>query len=135
VNDCNHVEFKTLVEVAVVPTVVRRICPEAAPLMTIFELPGAIAMAVIEPPVCWASLVRAHEVAELVVRHIKRPPIHRLAGLFGSILKTVMKGKASPLMPDWRMFEKLAPPFVERRMDKLVVSRKRVFVFVGLTAT
>src|SRR6185436_19489906 len=55
VNDCNQVAFRPLVEVAVVPTVVRRIWPEAAPSITMFELPGAIAMAVIEPPVCCAS--------------------------------------------------------------------------------
>src|SRR5690242_8155013 len=34
VNDWSQVELRTLVEVAVVPTVVRRIWPEAAPSMT-----------------------------------------------------------------------------------------------------
>src|ERR1044071_3279150 len=39
VNDWSHVELRTLVEVAVVPIVVRRIWPEAAPLMTLLESP------------------------------------------------------------------------------------------------
>src|ERR1043166_23941 len=112
VNDCNHVEFKTLVEVAVVATVVRRIWPEAAPSMTMFELPGAIAIAVIEPPVCWASDVRVQLAAELSVRHMKRPPYQTRAELFGSILNTEVNGKVSPLMPV-RAATKLAPPFVD----------------------
>src|ERR1041384_2742769 len=112
VNDWSHVELSTLVEVAVVATVVRRICPEAAPSITLFELPGAIAIAVIEPPVCWASLVRVQLAAELSVRHMNRPAYQRRAELFGSILNTEVNGKVSPLMPV-RAAAKLAPPLVD----------------------
>ena len=79
--------------------------------MTTFELPGAIAIAVIEPPVCWASDVRVQLAAELSVRHMKRPPYQTRAELFGSILNTEVNGKVSPLMPV-RAATKLAPPFV-----------------------
>src|SRR5918998_1567927 len=81
VKDWSQLALSGLVERSAVAFEVRRSWPEAAPLMTTFELPGAIAIAVIEPPVCCASLVRTHEVAPLVVRHMKRPPIHRLFGL------------------------------------------------------
>jgi hypothetical protein len=54
---CTHVVANTLAAFAVRPIVVRRSCPEAAPLITMFELVGAIAIAVIEPPVCCALLV------------------------------------------------------------------------------
>src|ERR1043166_2119606 len=101
-----------VVEVAVVPMEVRRIWPEAAPSMTRFELPGAIAIAVIEPPVCCALDVRVQLPAELSVRHMKRPAYQRRAELFGSILKTEVNGKVSPLMPV-RAAAKLAPPFVD----------------------
>jgi len=67
--------------------------------MTIFELPGAIAIAVIEPPVCCALLVLVQLVALLSVRHIKRPPYQSRAGVLGSIRKTEVNGKVSPLMP------------------------------------
>src|SRR2546421_10552686 len=112
VKDCNHVEFRTLVPVAVVATVVRRICPEAAPSITRSELPGAIARAVIEPPGCCASLVRVQLAAELSVRHMNRPAYHRRAELLGSILITGVNGKVSPEMPV-RAAAKLAPPFVD----------------------
>src|SRR5689334_4986035 len=102
--------------------------------MTILELPGAIAIAVIEPPVSWALLVLVQLVALLSVRHMKRPPIHKRVGVFGSIRKTVMKGNVSPAMPVSTEAE-LAPPVVERRRDSPVVSKKRVLVFAGLTAT
>ena len=67
--------------------------------MTTFELPGEIAMAVIEPPVCCALLVLVQLVALLSVRHMKRPPIHKRVGVLGSILKTVMNGNTSPAIP------------------------------------
>src|SRR5690349_23646222 len=102
--------------------------------MTRLELPGAIAIAVIEPPVCPALLVLVQFVALLSLRHMNWPPIHKRVGVFGSILKTVMNGNASPAMPVITDAE-LAPPFVERRNERPVVSKKRVFVFCGLTAT
>src|SRR5262245_46576959 len=95
VNDCSHTLFNTLAALAVKPVVVRRSGPEAAPSITTFELPGAIAIAVIEPPVCCALLVLVQFVALLSVRHINRPPIHKRVGVLGSILKTVMNGKVS----------------------------------------
>src|SRR6185369_5585847 len=131
---CNHVVARLLAALAVVPMVVRRSCPEAAPLITRLELLGAIAIAVIEPPVCCALLVRVQFVALLSVRHINRPPIHRRVGVLGSIRKTVMNGNTSPEMP--LMTEADAPPpFVERRKESPVVSKNRVLVFAGLTAT
>src|SRR5215475_13023331 len=54
---CSQTVLSTLAAFAVVPIVVRRSCPDAAPSMTTFEFVGAIAIAVIEPPVCWALLV------------------------------------------------------------------------------
>src|SRR5215208_1751176 len=99
-----------------------------------FEFVGAIAMAVIDPPVCWALLVLVHAPALLSVRHMKRPPIHKRVGVVGSILNTVMNGKTSPLMPETAE-AKLAPPFVERRKVSPVVSKNRVLVFCGFTAT
>src|SRR4029453_12655083 len=99
-----------------------------------FESVGAIAIAVIEPPVCCALLVLVQFVALLSVRHIKRPPIHKRVGVFGSILKTVMNGKTSPAMPVVTCAE-LAPPFVERRSESPVVSKNMVLVLAGLTAT
>src|SRR4029078_1885410 len=134
VNVCNQVLANTLPAFALRPIVVRRNCPEAAPLITMFELPGAIAMAVIEPPVCCALLVLVQLVALLSVRHMKRPPIHRRVGVFGSMRKTVMNGNASPAIPVVTCAE-LSPPFVERRMVRPVVSKKIVLVFVGFTAT
>src|SRR5215213_1642808 len=131
---CSQTVFSTLAALAVSPTVVRRSCPEAAPLMTTFELLGAIAIAVIEPPVCCALLVLVQFVALLSVRHMKRPPIHKRVGVFGSILKTVMNGNASPEIPVITCAE-LSPPFVERRNVSPVVSKKIVLVFAGLTAT
>src|ERR1700752_262078 len=134
VNVCSHVEASTLAALAVRPIVVRRNCPEAAPLITMLELPGAIAIAVIEPPVCCALLVLVQLVALLSVRHMKRPPIHKRVGVFGSIRKTVMKGKTSPEIPVMTEAE-LAPPFVDRRNESPVVSKKIVLVLAGLTAT
>src|SRR5215813_8078232 len=96
---CSHVVASTLAALAVVPMVVLRNCPEAAPLMTTLELPGAIAIAVIDPPVSCALAVRVQLVALLSVRHIKRPPIHKRVGVFGSILNTVVNGNVSPDMP------------------------------------
>src|SRR6185295_3380905 len=112
VNDWSHVALRTLVEVAVVATVVRRIWPEAAPSITLLELPGAIAIAVIEPPVCCASDVRVQLEAELSVRHMKRPAYHTRVDVFGSIRKTEVNGKVSPEMPV-RAATKLTPPFVD----------------------
>src|ERR1043165_7455670 len=100
--------------------------------MTMLEFVGAMAIAVIEPPVCWALLVLVQLVALLSVRHMKRPPIHRRVGVVGSILKTVMNGNTSPAIPVITCPE-LAPPFVERRMDRPVVSKKSVLMFAGLT--
>src|SRR6185503_1421263 len=134
VNVCNQVLANTLAAFAVRPIVVRRNCPEAAPLITMFELPGAIAMAVIEPPVCCALLVLVQLVALLSVRHMKRPPIHRRVGVFGSIRNTVMNGNTSPVIPLITSTE-LAPPFVDRFNVSPVVSKNMVFVFVGFTAT
>src|SRR6185503_10745392 len=134
VKDCNHTVFSTLAALAVSPIVVRRSCPDAAPLITLLPVPGAIAIAVIEPPVCCALLVLVQLVALLSVRHMKRPPIQRRVGVFGSIRKTVMNGNTSPAIPVVTCAE-LAPPFVERRIDRPVVSKKIVLVFVGLTAT
>src|SRR5215213_1179065 len=134
VKDCSHTVFNTLAAFAVSPTVVRRSCPEAAPLITRLELPGAIAIAVIEPPVCCALLVLVQFVALLSVRHMKRPPIHRRAGVFGSIRKTVMNGNTSPVIPLITDAE-LKPPFVERRSVSPVVSKKIVLGFAGFTAT
>src|ERR1044072_3807246 len=131
---CNQTLFNTLAALAVVPSVVRRSCPDAAPLITTLELPGAIAIAVIEPPVCCALLVLIQLAALLSVRHMKRPPIQRRVGVFGSIRKTVMNGDASPVIPVVTGDE-VAPPFVERRIDSPVVSKKIVLVFVGFTAT
>src|ERR1043166_10056535 len=96
---CSQTVFNTLAAWAVSPIVVRRSCPDAAPSITTLELPGAIAIAVIDPPVCCALLVLVQLAALLSVRHMKRPPIHRRVGVFGSILKTVMNGNASPAMP------------------------------------
>src|SRR5689334_25353531 len=70
VNDCSHVVFNTLAALAVVAIVVRRSWPEAPPSMTVFELPGAIAIAVIEPPVCAVALVLIQVAALLSVRHL-----------------------------------------------------------------
>src|SRR5690349_2496759 len=131
---CSQVVASTLAALAVRPTVVRRNCPEAAPLITTFELPGAIAIAVIEPPVCCALLVLVQLVALLSVRHMKRPPIHKRVGVFGSIRNTVMNGKVSPLIPVITDAE-LVPPFVDRRNERPVVSKKMVLVFAGFTAT
>src|SRR6185295_6944943 len=131
---CSQTVFNTLAALAVVPIVVRRSCPDAAPSITTLELPGAIAIAVIEPPVCCALLVLVQLVALLSVRHMKRPPIHRRVGVFGSILKTVMKGNTSPAIPLVTCAE-LSPPFVERRIVRPVVSKKIVLVFAGFTAT
>src|SRR6185369_18050300 len=131
---CNQTVFSTLAALRAVAVVVRRSCPEAAPLITRLELPGAIAIAVIEPPVCCALLVLVQFVALLSVRHMKRPPIHRRVGVFGSIRKTVMNGNTSPAIPVVTWAE-LSPPFVERRNDRPVVSKNIVFVFAGLTAT
>src|SRR6185369_18007375 len=66
---CSQTVFNTLAALAVSPIVVRRSCPEAAPAITMCELPGAIAMAVIEPPVRCALLVLVQFVALLSVRH------------------------------------------------------------------
>src|SRR6476620_10921809 len=93
---CNQVVANTLAALAVNPIVVRRSCPEAAPSITMLELPGAIAIAVIAPPVCWALLVRVQFVALLSVRHMKRPPIHKRVGVFGSILKSVLNRQPPP---------------------------------------
>src|SRR6185369_1497217 len=131
---CTQVLANTLAALAVRPTVVRRNGLEAAPLITTLEFPGAIAIAVIEPPVCCALLVLVQLVALLSVRHMKRPPIHKRVGVFGSIRKTVMNGNTSPAIPVITDAE-LAPPFVERRNDRPVVSKKIVLVFEGLTAT
>src|SRR5690242_1492373 len=131
---CSHVEFSTLAALAVSPTVVRRSCPEAAPLITMLELPGAIAIAVIDPLVCTALLVLVQLPALLSVRHMKRPPIHKRVGVFGSIRKTVMNGNASPAIPVVTGCE-IEPPFVERRIVRPVVSKNNVLVFCGLTAT
>src|SRR4029079_16852489 len=60
---CIQTVFRTLAALAVSPIVVRRSYPEAAPSMTVFELVGAIAIAVIEPPVCCALLVLVQLVA------------------------------------------------------------------------
>src|ERR1041385_2025087 len=68
---CSQTVFNTLAALAVVPIVVRRSCPEAAPSITMFELPGAIAIAVIDPPVCCALLVLVQFVALLSVRHMR----------------------------------------------------------------
>src|SRR6202008_5099523 len=100
----------TLAALAVKPMVVRRSWPEAAPSITMFESVGAIAIAVIEPPVCCALLVLVQLVALLSVRHMKRPPIHRRVGVFGSIRKTVMNGNTSPAIPVVTCAE-LAPAF------------------------
>src|SRR5690242_10554687 len=102
--------------------------------MTTLELLGAIAIAVIEPPVCAALLVLVQFVALLSLRHMNWPPIHKRVGTLGSMRKTVMNGNASPAIPVSTDAE-LAPPFVERRNERPVVSKKMVFVFVGLTAT
>ena len=102
--------------------------------MTTFEFAGEIAMAVIEPPVCCALLVLVQFVALLSVRHMKRPPIHKRVGVIGSILKTVMNGNTSPAIPVMTEAE-LAPPFVERRNERPVVSKNIVFVLAGFTAT
>src|SRR6476469_1567793 len=102
--------------------------------MTTLELPGAIAIAVMEPPVCPALLVLVQFVALLSVRHMNCPPIHRRVDVFGSILNTVMNGNASPAIPAMTEAE-LAPPLVERRSERPVVSKKIVFVFCGFTAT
>src|SRR5215213_113304 len=131
---CSHVVASTLAALAVSPIVVRRSCPEAAPLITALELPVAIAIAVIDPPVCVALLVLVQLAALLSVRHMNRPPIHRRVGVFGSILKTVINGKTSPAIPVITDAE-LAPAFVERRNVRPVVSKKIVFVFAGFTAT
>src|SRR4030095_10736510 len=101
-----------------------------------FEFVGAIAMAVIEPPVCALSLVLIQLVALLSVRHMKRPPIHKRVGVVGSILNTVIKGNTSPEPAIPVMTEaELRPPFVERRSDSPVVSKNRVLVFAGFTPT
>src|SRR6185503_7975110 len=131
---CSQTVFNTLAALAVSPIVVRRSCPEAAPLITTLPVPGAIAIAVIDPPVCCALLVLVQLVALLSVRHMKRPPIHRRVGVFGSIRKTVMNGNTSPAIPVVTCAE-LSPPFVERRIVRPVVSKKSVLVFAGLTAT
>src|SRR6185369_897273 len=131
---CSQTVFSTLAALAVSPIVVRRSCPEAAPLITTLPVPGAIAIAVIEPPVCCALLVLVQLAALLSVRHMNRPPIHKRVGVFGSIRKTVMNGNASPAIPVVTCAE-LSPPFVERRMVRPVVSKKIVLVFVGFTAT
>src|SRR5437868_14191068 len=102
--------------------------------MTTLELPVAIAMAVIEPPVCALALVLVQFVALLSVRHMNWPPIHKRAGVFGSILKTVMNGNASPAIPV-STDDEHKPPFIERRNERPVVSKKSVLVFCGLTAT
>src|SRR5690349_17820747 len=94
---CSQTVFNTLAALAVVAIVVRRSWPEAAPSMTRLELPGAIAIAVIEPPVCPWLLVLVQFVALLSERHMNWPPIHKRVGTFGSILKTVMNGNASPV--------------------------------------
>src|SRR5690349_1727078 len=109
---CSQTVFNTLAALAVVPMVVRRSCPDAAPSMTTLELPGAIAIAVIDPPVCCALLVLVQLAALLSVRHMKRPPIQRRVGTFGSIRKTVMNGNASPAIPVVTCCE-IEPPFVE----------------------
>src|SRR5499426_3768984 len=134
VNDWSHVVANTLAALAVTPIVVRRSCPDAAPLMTMFEFVGAMAMAVIEPPVCCALLVLVQLVALLSVRHMKRPPIHRRVGVFGSIRNTVMNGKVSPVIPVITDAE-LTPPFVDRRNERPVVSKKMVLVLAGFTPT
>src|SRR6185369_3603821 len=131
---CSQTVFNTLAALAVVPMVVRRSCPDAAPSITMFELPGAIAIAVIEPPVCCALLVLIQLAALLSVRHMKRPPIHRRVGVFGSIRNTVMNGNVSPAIPVMTCAE-LAPPFVDRLNVRPVVSKKMVLVLVGFTAT
>src|SRR5689334_9763939 len=102
--------------------------------MTTLEFPGAIAIAVIEPPVCPWLLVLVQLLALLSVRPMNGQPIHEHVGRLGSMRKTVMNGNASPAMPVSTDAE-LAPPFVERRNERPVVSKKSVFVFVGLTAT
>src|SRR5215207_5902736 len=131
---CSQVEFNALAVLAVSPTVVRRSCPDAAPLITMSELVGAIAIAVIEPPVCCALLVLVQRTPLLSVRHMNRPPIHRRVGVVGSILKTVMNGNASPVIPPIADAE-LVPPFIERRNERFVVSKNIVLGFNGLTAT
>src|SRR4029450_10546674 len=133
---CIQVVFKALAALAVSPTAVPRNCPDAAPSITMFEFVGAIAMAVIEPPVCALSLVLIQLVALLSVRHMKRPPIHKRVGVVGSILNTVIKGTPSPEPAIPVMTEaELRPPFVERRSDSPVVSKNRVLVFAGFTPT
>src|SRR5215467_13991311 len=102
--------------------------------MTTLELPGAIAIAVMEPPVCAALLVLVQFVALLMLRHMNWPPIHKVVGVFGSILNTVMNGNASPEIPLMTEAED-TPPLVERRSERPVVSKKSVFVFAGFTAT
>ena len=90
-------------------------------------------MAVIEPPVCCALLVlvqlwrccRApHETAQST----------NASALLGSILKTVMNGNTSPAIPVMTEAE-LAPPFVDRRNERPVVSKNIVLVLAGFTAT
>src|SRR5215207_8020127 len=118
-----------VVLVAVVPTVVLARRPEAVPARTMFEFEGATPMAVMEPVVIAVEpatkplpLARLQEVAPLPVRHMERPAIQRRFGSFGSITKVVMKGNASPLMPEMRV-AKLRPPFVDFRRERFVVSR------------
>ena len=72
--------------------------------------------------------------ALLSVRHMKRPPIHKRVGVIGSILKTVMNGNTSPVIPVITGAE-LAPPLVDRRNERPVVSKNIVFVLAGFTAT
>ena len=54
---CSHTVFSALAALAVSPIVVRRSCPDASPSIIKLELPGAIDVATIEPPVCSALLV------------------------------------------------------------------------------
>jgi hypothetical protein len=108
--------------------------PESVPTSTVLLDVLATARALTSPD-SGPVLARTHEAAPVVVRQMKSPPVHRLAGVVGSMTNGVMNW--NPKSPETPVVEgvKLAPPFVDLRKPKFWVSAYRLFVFVGSTAT